>query len=1413
MYFGAAKSAYDALFSSEIFTYPESLSDSKRLEIYGDAILEDEDEETGLLPEPVGPAGGSDVAANTLPKILYLSFKNHGQLLLDCLAYQVTSNQNGPRTAIEVMQDDRRATARTIVGLFTEALERDDTDLDLWRRTSRISALLKSQRISRFCLESVLDNEKEDATFSEPLSLEGIAALDELTDIVETIDDRLSQSQLPDVLSEAYMIPEVYRELMDICPQLPKSSATPTQMERTSRENWMTTIDVPFRTWACVGTIILQHLGSNPPALGMSYRISLPSMYTALATGPGRTDLEATSDHRSSSLGNHSAQKGPEKGVISSGESKPVSYAHGSITKGPQDGPGPNRATEAINPTFPANPAAPGDIGGESLPEDLADGEITDIPIVCPEGRSSIRTSSMTLPTRKRTLDSSGLQDLGDGGRVRSKRIRAKAELPDEENTAAELATYYEERLQVNSQADHWMFEHANSLLSKLGVHPTGSSEGLRQTAETLSLKEHPRMSTGGLEAAINDFKDVLNVWDGDKSAIWNGNSLEENFEQVDGGKSSGLSLFQEYSKRGLRRPTTRPLLSGDDGLSEFAHDVNQSWNGIDVVSFRWLAELLSSKHSVLPAEDFGQSRAIVQIPSTYINYLWPDDLKHTVVQMLDSQDETCFDVLTSQLEQLDQKILMDELGQKPQEQQYLERIALTGMIQTVFELHLDIYSIITNPSSQVDQPTRTRQEGRLQRWAALASQAITSRDSARNTEEDLPDELEFRHLWSMVIHMNLTAEASRDHIDLCFEDLRTLLEQAGSPIIELQNNAVMPEISVPAANRELSKLATMDFFEKIFHLEIPHSLTIIKSLEPILLKFDPDYYPNGVEKHEDDDTGQDPYMAGCNSSLDRSRRASTDPEMQQRMEFIEKASISLKLFLWRRLRAAYEAINYPPMVFMCNMSSIELILREIRSPTYLGETSDNRTANLLRWLCSLENLVARSLALALDGSTAFECMDDSHMRIALQSCADLVKLMHTVALWDDSIRVGQSVAPLQPPGPASAAYSLIMNNIRVMHVKTWMLQYTVLKEAMSLNADSFITPKEDLADYLKLVHHALGMRLYCGLSKKIFLLFMKNELLSLNPSESWEHDMAQVVYDLYGLKICPNFSGLEEHGCIADALDRTDAVGLMDIVMEQARNMPIKDILKSDLKLTIDKMQSAILNPRQTSTQLFNKRLIASYLKAPINPVDLYRSLRGIGSLSGRILNNEHSLIVSKGWYFILGYVTFTKFRSQKRPGPTDDLEFAITFFKLDLEYNAEKWETWYRLAQAYDAMIEEDTTWSADKLDRSKEDLNALQRNAIHCYSMAVAVAIRCADASFDTAGKISDLYTDFGYRMYGSSREPFSMEAFSLDEYARYFSGEIKGMYKYRPFRDLKLFSAWNFAAVLFRQALIDKPDRWM
>ena len=1404
LYYDAAQEAYEALFHSEIFNYPESLTNSERLEVYGDAF-EDEIDDTPLLPDSIINTGGSDGAPNTLPQILYLSYKNYGQFLLDRLTHLAQGDHVQKYGSEVLMQDGFRDSAKKVVKRFTEALERDDTDHDLWRRTARLSTLLKSKRIARLCLESVLNGESNDFEgLTESLSIDAGMAKDDLVDIVNATGDQLSIDKLNRLFGQKQIIPNSLKNHMDTCPLLPEAPKD-LRLGDGHHQNMIRNIHAPFRTWASVGQCILQHvMTSSETAFGAGYAISLPVKETPITLHTQNPQLvgvvnrtrvvnqdilpletHVTIEHASSYMQKTTK---PEETTLAKLSSKDVDVVN----------------VDHITPFATTTEAIP---KSSSSMKDRPSGGVPVNPPISPMELAPVGSSgAINLPTRKRTLDSACIQETGEGGRSKSKRIRARVENLDDENANADLGVFYEAQLRGISEVDDDIILHAKALQSRLGVFDMKTSTEMRQVLMNLSEKECERNS----HLALRDFKDMLHTWDASKSSMFlYGDGLDDSIENPGAGKSSGLELFLEHSKQGSSKLSNRPMLSSDEGLQEWVTSVNESWTSIDSLSMSWVLGLLGSR----PAnKENNKEHGYSARQSTYLDFTWPGELKEAVVTMLVQQDEYIFELLRSRTNDLDGKVL--NTYNQPLLCQDLTDKILIELIQTIFEIHLDVFGLITKPLSLVNQATRTLQRERLHRWSMLASQVMGYYHIHEDRDDSLRP-LSLRHLWSVVIYMNLTNDASRDHVVLCLEDLKSLLTSTGSIVIELQNNAIMPKISAEAADLEISKLATMEFFLKIFDESIIDPLKVIHSLEPVLLQ--PDARAGEVTMQEDRDTSSetlscqdDDIDKGQNTKIREPVENRKSGEMQTQ-EFLSKSSISLRLFLWRKLRGAYQSISYPPMILLCNIRSINLIFEELRVSAYTAENSGNRAVSLLRWLRYLEDLISGSLQLALDESSAFDFLDDRHLRLSLESCANLFNLMQVLALWDDSNRIGLSQVPQQPSAHAAIAFSNVIDRFRAMYVKAWMLQYKLIQEAVFQNPNIFKTPKEDLTQYLKLLHKSLGIRSYCDVSKKAFLKLAKAELFSLDLTD-WNDDKAQVIFDLYGLRLCTSLQGLEDHRCMPDDLDGQSATALIDFVITQVKHISMKDLLKTELRPAIEKIQSVIKSPSQTSPQLFNKRTIDSYLKSPINPMDLYDSLRGIGALSCKPVNDRYSIIINKGWYFILGHMLFAKFRYQKRvsPIPINDLDDAICFFRLDLEYGVEKWETWYRLAQVYDALIEESTTWSADKLNKSKHELNVLQRNAVKCYTMAMAVSIRYADMSFETVGKISDLCTDFGTRIYSSSREPFSLEAFTLEK-TRFFSGER--LYQRRPFRDLQLYPAWAFAATLFRMASVDKPHLWM
>lgn len=1442
-FYDEAEQAYKNLFASEIFTYPES----QRLEILNNVDILDDSIEESAVAETAVANTRSDTAPSTLPQVLYLSYKNHGQFLLDRLKHDLLQSRSKNLVEnVEVIVDfeDVVSTASSSLGYFTEALNRDDTDLELWRLVSRVGEFLGSKRIARFCLEAVLDTSRNVLdTWMANLSLDQIFAAQQLKSLLEVLQDYVSERSLPAALENQTSLIKLLKKRLDLCSYLPPARDDSSE-EAVKRDNdgpgrSAQEIRVPERTWTSCGSVILEQInhhaqGESPSRVGARYYLRLP-----LNQNSRPDEVRAKSKKRGKPplSGISTEYPAQQLGILADGKQR---FDKSPVEDSRHIGLGSFEPTDKVEPVLSEKSLngrqVPNDNAGDNVSEQNpvtasgSEGHLTDIvraggkPTSPTEAIKS--TATISLPTRKRSLDSAGIQENQDSGRTKSKRIKARTlnePSNGKEALAEDRAQYYETQLQPYIQADHKLFKAVESLLRCLAIDSLGPLDFLRE-AFSMTYSEDPPLqensSKNPSETIIQDIKHLFFTWDYEKSLMFL-SMKDDGFDgSVSGGsgpRNTGLTVFLEHSKRGSQIASQRPQLSDDYQLEEFAEEINQKWTYLDQLSLNWVEALLSPKLD---------RRHCVSLPSTYEAHVWSAPLKDTVVQTLVKQDEFIFLTLSGRINDLDPGLL-NGISQNQFNELLFSAEKDMHTVQNIFELHLDIYGRITNPSSEVDLDTRALQLDRLSRWAALASHAINKRLDLEINANDVADELGIRFLWSTVLYSSLVDPASRDHIVLCFRDLKLVLQDSHCPAIELQNNSIMPEVNVEAAEREISRLTTRDFFLTLFNSERSQPIMVIESLEPILMRS----IRNMQAYSSAENTGDGPV-----SEESLSRPFNPDPsdvpgqQMQQMLQFLDRASTSLKLFLWRRLGDSYEAIEYPPQVLSCTLRSIELVTEYIQSMAFNISAPKNRQTNLLRWLRTLNKLITKAMKLVMPdphirfrGVTnekirprIFDCVDEAHARSSIAALSKLQRILYAFMFCEDSVRIGQTPISTPSLSAASAAWNLVLLAFRNMLVRVWVLQYTLFKDALTpITPDRDLSdtpPNEALLDYLNSAHQALGLRGYCNSADRIFPRFLKRELL-LKKDPSGE-SIAQVIFDLHGLKLCPNLADLEDHGCIPQPPDRETSIQILDTVMIEVSRMNMKDLGKSELRSTIEKMQLAMKMPKETIASHFNKRVITAYLQSPINPMDLYRSLQGIGGLSGASVSKEESTVADKGWYFLLGQLALAKFRSARRtsPGPTEDLDNATEFFKQDLELGLEKWETWYRLAQVFDARIEEHITWTADKLNNDREDLNALQRSAIHCYTLAVATATRSAEPSFETASKISDLYADFATRIYASSREPFSMEVFGLSK-TKYFNGQKIGMYKDSPFKEMPLYASWKFACTCLRRASVHRSHNWM
>ena len=1308
-----AADAYGILFKSEIFNYPESITEFARLEQHPE--LEYADPSFPLDLELA--VAGEEATPSTLPQILYLSFKNHGQFILDCVRSRLKQGEDDPEQVLGEKWLDKQSKAA--IENFALALARDESDTELWRRAARIGSMLGSRRIERYCLEAAVEVD-DDPTVAEvePPSLEEGFAGEQLKEVLNVLGDEVAASHpVMAPFIKKGMAPFLLKHI-DPYKFLPNNTnhlGTPLR-EGVELTQARTSLLVPEWSWTSLGDQLCAATFSQQALAGAGVVLCFPD-------GGPEAQLP---DIQSAPVSEDEVMQGIE------------------VTESP--------IMETNTPLMtPINPTV------ETQPPEAPAASTTTTTVPLNDEGESPQEQGLPILSRKRSQSAAGIRDTPEDDastQKRSKRIRNR------DNTASEVdpMAQYTEQLQNFVRADQDVFEFVGGLLSRIEVNDLGTFQDLQSALEVDNGEDRTDLVENG---ALRDLRDILRSWDNLKSSTFVNASAADILGSSAGGANAGLEAFLENSKAGPLKMNSKPMLGPSDNLVDFAERVEREWLPLQDVIFEWLSVIIR----------------------TYRDHVWSDDLKSCFMRIISYVDGDIFDRIQSDVARTHTKGDVQN-----------SLIEFEEMVQTLFELHLDLYMRITNPNSIVSHEMRVISKDRLDRWADLAASLI------RSQATEPSNEISLRYLWASVFYATMADSVTREHKVLCWSELQKLLVDAGAPTIELQNNAVMAEISASAAEREVSQLTTIDFFYNLFQTEISNPTDIIETLEPVL----------------DPETACPPTADQDGADSESGPSDNTPTALREMWKFLSTGSTSLRLFLWQRLREAYATIGYNTKVFSCYLKSIEVILGDMRSDKYIDTVDEPRRHQLLLWLKALDDLLVKALTIALnDSASCFEIIDERHLKSTCSAIAQLSRVLHSAALFDDEIRVGKAQLPQNPEYGPHGSFNGFIGKLREMQVRAWALQYTMVKEAMTQNRELFVAPEKDLADFLAVVHYCLGLRKCCKSSNKIFLKMMKVEMIRLKQVDKWEDYLGQVLYDLYGLRLGVGTYLLEEHGCPAEVLDRRTVLNIAEQVIVLANRMPLKDLLKHELRATIERMQTAIGPAKATPQMLHNLRNITDFLRTSLHPLQMYRAFRGEVYVDAVSVVTPDSGLADKGWYFLLGMIALTKFRSQKRLGPggqTDDMRVAATFLRLQLQYNADHWETWYRLAQCFDYELEDEVMWTADKINNHRSDLVRVQRGAIHCYVMALSTAVRTADDSPESIAKLAELYHDFGMRIYASSREPFNMEAFYMDEFDRHMSG-VGGMYKKPLHEELTRWNAWKYSAALFRQALALRPDNWM
>lgn len=953
------------------------------------------------------------------------------------------------------------------------------------------------------------------------------------------------------------------------------------------------------------------------------------------------------------------------------------------------------------------------------------------------------------MSTRKRSQSVAGLADGADednAAEKRSKRVRRRTEAKDAEEMA-DPSTLMANQMQPYQDADLNLFRITKKIVESLGVGDRDTLDCLQEVVDSCTAEDRASKMT---RLGAKDLRSVLAAFNEDTAMV-----LLNKKEQA----TLGLSSFLEHAKSGSQDRPELPAFDESSGLRRFAEKMCErgGWMTNDDIAFEWV-------------------RAMSQ---SYADLQWSDMMKVVVVQMLHHSDAVLYERITGTLE-----LVADSRAQSLGD--------LETMIPMLLELHIDIYERITNPSSAVDYATRMETKYRLGRWLDVASTYVQLVDRRHS------DRLCVRFMWAAAMASSLADKPVREHILLLWTSLRDLLSAEGVGQINLPNNVVMPTISAAAAEREISKLTTMDFFLGLFQEEMEDPVHVIETLEPVLNPSSVHVSGDGPGPWPEQRRGQP--MTECASQ-----------GMRDMWKFLSSSSTELRLFLWSRLGDAYAAIDYPTKRFSCLLKSIEMMVGNVEGEAY-GKTADeSRRVLLMRTMKSLDELLIQALTMGLNDGGALEIVDEEHMRSSAGALARLSCLLHVAAVFEDKARTGAARAAW-----SNGSFTGLVHKLREMQVRTWSLQYTLFKAGLG-QQERVPGRGSELAGFLAAVHRATGLRRFCKASNKIFLKMTRMELLGWSEVDGWEEHLGQVLYDLHGLKLGAGAGEVQEHGCPADKLERRQAMQLVDKVMALARRMAVKDLLKSELKTTMEHVQQAVGQTKSTPQMIHNLRNFTEMLKKPVHPLRLYQAFCGDLAVDAVGVGTPEAALARHGWFFLHGIMALTKFKGvdlnrRQTPEATDNLRIGATFLRLQLQFTPDDWQAWFRLAECFDYELDEAVLWTADKMNKDRAELVKLQRNAIHCYTLALSHSRRADDAEAD-ADALHDLYHKFALRLYSSSREPFAMEPFQHSDQERFFIEAMGSSTFRRILHDqMSAYKVCKYAAKLFRMAMARPAAGW-
>lgn len=574
--------------------------------------------------------------------------------------------------------------------------------------------------------------------------------------------------------------------------------------------------------------------------------------------------------------------------------------------------------------------------------------------------------------------------------------------------------------------------------------------------------------------------------------------------------------------------------------------------------------------------------------------------------------------------------------------------------------------------------------------------------------EVELEDKDQLRLKWCKLLYIQhlpkFDLEFLQDELSLLVERCEIVLDK---DIISFVNFNFIPSLSTKSIKSQKDKIDLITTFEKTLNSNDGDNSESEELLEALL--------------------------------LDSSPRASlvAPPSMKK---LVNESGVGPQLRLWKTLLRSYakrlDYKSYTTALFKL----FGFLLKRISGDSYSSLPEVQRTQTLLTVLGSIANFLEELLSMMAECNWNSSGMDQSLMPVAIS----IFEIVYPFCLQEVSKTDTK-------PRFVLKLRDLILN---------------VLSLIILLNNEKDDTSIEVCIDLLSVIHEEIGRLKFCDASSGKFLQLSQNMLKTADPTK-FEYDILQHLNCRFHISISSeNFTPFD-HGTSEVELDITSSIQFSNYLFSvlSKKKDPLVSIPKPDLKSALDSFYEAIGDPDLEDSYIFhNKSVLDQFLAQPLDLPVLKSAFCGDLSLDFRRLRGETQKIISQGLYYLEAAANLNMFKARKKQaqGKASDLENVVKQLTSDLLSGTNRMETWLLLGEAYSLQVEDDLTWTSDKLN-SLEKKNAVattQKKSILCYSVALSMFLQQNTSMNSTGARICNL---FSKELYHSLMKPLDKYAF--------------------------------------------------